>query len=166
MPALTITTRYRSTAMLSTTTPSAIPVGEELDEQIRELCQRWRAHEPVVDNLVERVDALLTWGADWSDYDADPPAAATVEQARDWIKQLYLDVVTNGRTWIDPLVTASEDGEAMFEWQIRGRRLTIDVTEAGVCYSKISGTPPNLQFEDGQVDTRQSRESLWAWLTG
>jgi hypothetical protein len=140
--------------------------GWWLDESLREIGERFEPHLPILLNLAERVNKLRTWGADWADYDAPPPADGTVDRALDWIQHLYVDVLVSGPTWIDPLITASEEGEAMFEWQIRGRRLTIEVTEAAVSYSKLWGTPPHLQFEDGLADTPQRRQSLWAWLAG
>jgi hypothetical protein len=139
---------------------------EKCDAQIRELANKFDLHRKPIASLVRGIEALRTWGAEWEEYDAAPPTAATVDLALEWVKQLYLDVYESGRTWIEPLITASEEGEAMFEWQIRGRRLTIEVTESGVNYSKLSGTPGNFQSEDGLADTSQKRQALWAWLTG
>jgi hypothetical protein len=135
------------------------------DEQIRELAYQFELHRKPITSLIEGVCSLRTWGTEWPDYDADPPTSATVDRALEWAKQLYLDVHDSGRTWIEPLITASEAGEAMFEWQIRRRRLTIEVTESGVVYSKLSGSPGNFQSEDGVPDTKQKRQALWAWLT-
>jgi hypothetical protein len=136
------------------------------DAQIRALANQCELHRQPIAILFAGIDALRTWGAEWEEYDAGPPTTATVDLAREWAKDLYLDVHDSGRTWIEPLITASEEGEAMFEWQIRGRRLTIEVTESGVSYSKLSGTPGNFQSEDGLADTKQQRQALWAWLTG
>jgi hypothetical protein len=143
------------------------PITEaNIDQRLRELYEKFEPHCAILVSLAQRVDDLRSWGADWEEYDAAPPTPATVDHAHQWIKDLYLDVLTSGRTWVDPLITASEDGEAMFEWQRRGRRLTVRVTETEVTSSKIWGTRPNFQFEDGTADTAQKRQSLWAWLGG
>lgn len=118
----------------------------------------------IIGRLVEKVDNLRTWGADRLDYDAAPPTVATIDHAKRWIKVFYCSVVARDRTWINPLITASEEGEVMFEWQRKGRRLTIEMTESVVAYRTLCGWPPNLQFEDGIIDTVQRGQSLWAWL--
>jgi hypothetical protein len=112
------------------------------------------------------VDNLLTWGTTWSDYNAPPPTPTTVGRAQQWITDLYHEVLDGGRTWDDPLITANEQGEAMFEWQHGERRLTIYVTETETNYSKTWGTPPDFEFEDGIAVTPETRESLWVWLGG
>jgi hypothetical protein len=161
-----ISTGYRALAPLGTLTLSATPEGADLDQRLRELYEKYEPHRAILVSLARRVDDLLTWGADWADCDATPPTPCTVEHAHQWIKDLYLDVLTSGRTWVDPLITASDEGEAMFEWQRRDRRLTVRVTETEVAYSKIWGTRPNFQFEDAIANTPQRRQSLWAWLGG
>lgn len=165
----TISTAYRALAPREALTVSASYEGGVLDQELqklREAYERFEPHRAVLANLVQRVNDLRTWGADWADYDAAPPTSTTAEQAQQWIKELYLDVVTSGRTWVDPLITASEDGEAMFEWQRRERRLTVRVTETEVTFSRVWGTRPDFQFEDGIADTAQRRRGLWAWLGG
>jgi hypothetical protein len=154
--------RYKKAAI----TEAVIDLRVELPEGTEVEDLRFEPHRTILANLAQRVDDLRTWGADWADHDAAPPTSITVDHAQQWIKDLYLDVLTSGWTWVDPLITASEDGEAMFEWQHRDRRLTVRVTETEVAYSKISGTRPNFQFEDGTADTTQRRQSLWAWLGG
>jgi hypothetical protein len=158
-----ISTGYFPLAQWGTLTLSASQEASELDQRLRDLYEKFEPHWAVLVNLAHRVDELRTWGADWADYDATPPTSTTVDHARQWIRDLYLDVLTSGRMWVDPLITASEDGEAMFEWQHRDRRLTVRVTETEVTFSKIWGTRPDFQFEDGIADAAQ-RRSLWSWL--
>jgi len=153
-------------APLSTVTLTATTEGEDLERSVREISERWNAHEPAVQNLFERIDALETWGANWPDYDAAPPTAATIASARDWMEQLYLDVVTNGRTWVDPLIVGTEEGGVSFAWRHRDRDLEIEVCETGANYAKTWGTEPDFRFEDGRADTKHRRLSLWAWLLG
>jgi hypothetical protein len=165
-----VTTGYRALAPWDTRTFSAGHEGAHLDQRLwEELHKRYEEFEPhraILCELARRINALRTWGAEWEDYDAAPPTPRTVDRAHEWISQLYLDAYLIGRPWVDPLITASEEGEAMFEWQLQGRRLTIRVTEAGATYSKLWGTRPNFHFEDGVAETRQRTQSLWAWLVG
>jgi hypothetical protein len=136
-------------------------------QQLRKACDKFfDLHKDVVENLYRRVDALRTSGRKMRGYEADPPSDAAIDRAIEWIKQLYLDVHEMGRTWLDPLITASEESEAMFEWERGARRLAIRITEGGYEYSKMWGDPPHFHFEDGFADTPQMRSSLWAWLTG
>jgi hypothetical protein len=140
--------------------------GWHLDEDLRKAAERFAPHIPILLNIAARVDKLLTWGADWQDYEGTPPSQNVADQALRWIQQLYLEVLLNGRAWIDPLITASPDSKALFEWQRRGRRLTVRVTDDGITYSKVWGTRPRFQFEDGPADTPETRESIWDWLGG
>lgn len=140
-------------------------LGHRLWEQLHNLYERFEPHRANLANLARSVGALRTWGADWDDYDAAPPTSVTVDLAEQWIKDLYLDVVIGERAWVDPLIAASEDGEATFEWQLRGRRLTIRVTEVGVAHSKLWGPPPNFDYAEGVADTRQAALNLWVWLS-
>jgi hypothetical protein len=165
MPAEIAATGFRVLAPWEARTDS-VTHDTTLEEQIRALADKFDSHRAVLSDLARRIDALRTWGEEWEDYDAAPPATPTIGLADEWSKRLYLDVLDIGRPWLDPLVTAGEGGEVMFEWQLRGRRLTIRVSEAGVEYSKLWGTAPSLHFEDGIADTRQRRQSLWAWLAG
>ena len=165
MPAEIVATGFRALAPWEARTDS-VTHNAELENQIRALADLFDSHRAILSDLTSRIDALRTWGGEWEEYDAAPPAASTVDLADRWSKHLYLDVLDIGRPWIAPLITASENGEAVFEWQVRGRRLTIRVSEAGVEYSKLWGMPPNLHFEDGTADTRQRRQTLWAWLVG
>ncbi|MGI8554547.1 MAG: hypothetical protein ACR2PL_27715 [Dehalococcoidia bacterium] len=161
-----ISTGYRALTPLGALTLSATPEGATLDRRLRELYEKFEPHRAILASLAQRINDLRTWGAGWEEYDAAPPTPAAVDRAHQWIQDLYLDVLTSGRTWVDPLITASENGEAMFEWQRRERRLTIRVTATEVTCSKIGGTRPNFQFEDGTADTSERRQSLWAWLGG
>jgi hypothetical protein len=125
-----------------------------------------RSPKHTLEDLYRRVNALRSSGRKLPGYDAPPPTDAAVDLAIEWIKHLYLDVHEIQRTWLDPLISASEEGEAMFEWERGEPRLAIRITEGGVEYSKMWGTPPHFQFEDGFADTPERRRTLWAWFTG
>src|SRR5437667_1558983 len=127
-----ISTGYRALAPSGTLTLAATREGAILDQRLRELYEKFEPHRAILASLAQRIDDLRTWGTGWEEYDAAPPTSGTVDRAHQWIKDFYLDILTSGRTWIDPLITAGEDGEAMFEWQRRDRRLTVRVTETEV----------------------------------
>jgi hypothetical protein len=138
----------------------------EPQQQSQAACDKlFDLHRDVVEDLHRRVNTLRTSGRKLPGYDAPPPTDAAVDLAIEWIVQLYLDVHETQRTWHDPLITASEEGEAMFEWERGERRLAIRITEGRVEYSKMWGTPPHFEFEDGFADAPERRRTLWAWLT-
>jgi len=163
MPGI-FTAIYRAPALRDVSSMSRD--GWNLDERIRAAAEKFEPHIPILLNLAARVDKLRTWGTDWPDYDDPPPAEATVDEALSLIQQLYVDALLGGLTWVDPLITASPDGYATFEWKVRGRRLTLRVTEDGVNYTKLSGTRPNLEIDDGDVESDKERQELWTWLFG
>src|SRR5437899_908887 len=80
--------------------------------------------EQALADLLERVEALRAWGQEWADYDAPPPSDATIQRAKQWIKEMYHDVSSRCLAWLDPMITASEEGEITFEWWNADRKLT------------------------------------------
>jgi len=122
------------------------------------------ALDPTLTDIMRRVDELYMWGTHRRDGVAHPPASETIEYAREVILTLYREVQDSDLKWIDPLISANEDGEVTFEWQRQGRRLTFRVSETGVEFSKLWGTRPNYQFEDDTAVTKHRRYNLWAWL--
>src|SRR5438045_2100603 len=85
--------------------------------------------EPVVADLLQRVEALRTWGAKWADSNPAPPGDATIQHAREWLAEMHRVVSSSGKAWLDPMITASEEGEITFEWWNADRKLTIYVSE-------------------------------------
>ena len=118
----------------------------------------------VVADLKQRVALLSSWGAAWDDYDAPPPTARAIGLGTAWICSLHQAAIDASKPWFDPLITASEEGEIVFDWWRGEKRLTVYVNERGATYSRLWGTPPSLQTDDSEVDKHAEQLRLWQWL--
>ena len=107
---------------------------------------------------------LLSWDEGWNGYDACAPEYDAVTYADNWITQMFLEVVTSGNEWIRPNVTASEEGEVVFEWWRDTRKLTIYIGNQSAEYVKVWGTDINSEMSDGNADAVNTCRSLWEWL--
>jgi hypothetical protein len=125
-----------------------------------------RQQEKVISELLEKVEALRTWGKDWEEEEVSPPSDATLQRARQWLKEMYRDVASDRRAWLEPMITASEEGEVAFEWWCSDRKLTVYISETGVTVTKLTGLHPPFQIEDESANTRPRRRKLWSWLLG
>ncbi len=109
---------------------------------------------------------LLAWEADWNSYDALPPNRDAVLRAEDWIVRLFLEVADLGRVWISPNVTASADGEVVFEWWYGRKKLTVYVSDESTEYVQVWGDDMDTEMSEGNADPLSTCRSLWLWLVG
>ena len=113
---------------------------------------------------LDRIEALQQWGAGWNDYHGSPPNAVRIARAIAWVKDMYRDASATNEPWSTPLVTASEDGEILFEWWRDPKRLSVYITELGAEYIKAWGPHILNEMEEGPADTSKIRRGLWQWL--
>ncbi len=117
-------------------------------------------------NTLTQVYNLLTWDTDWNSYDACPLGYDAVIYADQWIIQMFLEAVALDRIWIEPNVTASEEGEVVFEWWHGSKKLTVYIGNQSAEYLKVWGTDINSAMADGDANPISTCRSLWEWLTG
>lgn len=114
--------------------------------------------------ILNEIYTLLTWPEGWNGYDACAPEFEAVQYASHWIELFYQDVVSAGQEWIDPNVTASAEGEVVFEWRHGVKNLTIYIGNQSAEYVLDWGADINAEMEDGNANLRSIRERLWKWL--
>lgn len=107
---------------------------------------------------------LLALPDGWNGYDGCAPAYDAVEYAHRWIYLLYHEVISSGQKWLDPNITASGEGEVVFEWWQGFKKLTVYVGNQRAEYVKVWGPDINTDMEDGQADSPDMRGLLWKWL--
>ena len=117
---------------------------------------------------LEKVEAiirkLLNWEANWNGYSALAPDIQVVDQAVGWINALYTDTSDLGLPWLEPNVTASGDGEAVFEWWHGGKKLTVYIGDGSAEYVQVSGVDVDQDMAEGNADGNDARRRLWHWL--
>jgi len=119
--------------------------------------------EDILPTLIE-IYNLLTWPDGWNGYNACAPKYDAVRYASRWIVMFYLDVMDLGMDWIKPNVTASGDGEVVFEWRRDVKKLTIYIGNQNAEYVEDWGPDMNTEMEDGYANSSNTRRSLWQWL--
>lgn len=118
----------------------------------------------IKDTLIA-VDALLSWGPNWNSYDAQEPDPVAVENAKNIIVSLFQTVVTHlGLFWIKPGISASPEGEVVFEWRYGKKKLTLYVGDQSMDYVQVWGTDIHAKITDGEIEANYELQLLWIWL--
>lgn len=113
-----------------------------------------KAERDVVDLLKRREG--------WDGYDAPKPKPESVAAAYEWVRGLYRDV--RGVLWEEPLVTADEEGDVVFEWWRGRKKLTVYVSLETAEYVKVERRDIGTEMHDGAIETDRGRRELWNWL--
>ena len=107
---------------------------------------------------------LQSWSDGWNGYDAYASTHETVQYAEHWISLFYHEVINSGQHWLEPNVTASAEGEVLFEWRRDTKALTLYIGNQSAGYVKDWGLDINTEMEDGQANSPNIRRELWNWL--
>ncbi len=113
---------------------------------------------------LSRIHSLLSWGENRNSYRALAPDPAAVVRAESWIVSLFQTVEDLGQLWINPSVTASPEGEVLFEWWYGMKKLTIYVGDQNLDYVQVWGTDVHARITDGDIESISDCRILWMWL--
>jgi hypothetical protein len=119
-----------------------------------------------ISRVLGKLLSLATWPEGWNGADALRPDPAAIAYALTWILQLYSTVSKGGWQWIDPNVTASADGEVVFEWWYEQRKLTVYITNASATCLRVWGADINTQMAEGEIVILSEQQMNWRWLIG
>jgi hypothetical protein len=124
-----------------------------------------RIHENIrtlLSGTEKDVLSLLRWEEGWDGYDAPKPKRASIDAAYAWIRTLHRDV--RNELWIEPLVTADEEGDVVFEWWRGRKKLTVYISPKTAEYVKVERRDTGTEMVDGTIGTPRERHELWNWL--
>jgi hypothetical protein len=93
------------------------------------------------------------------------PNPDAVAQAKGLIVNLFQISEDLGLHWIEPSITASPEGEVLFEWWCEKKKLTIYVGGQTIDYVQVWGTDIHAKITDGDLESTSDCCSLWIWLT-
>lgn len=125
-----------------------------------------RDDQPALGDIIPRINALCELDAGWNGYDAVSPRSEAIAAARHWIRIMFEDAAATPYAWADPLVTASAEGDVVFEWWNGPRKLTVYVSGDSVEYVKAWGPNITEEMSDGEIRSASDRRALWSWLAG
>jgi hypothetical protein len=109
-----------------------------------------------------KIAELLTWPEGWDGHDAPKPNPDSVKHARLWSKELHETL--GAGLWIEPHISADEEGEVSFEWWKGQKKLTVYVSPREVEYIKVEKVGSSLQMNDGFILSPGECRALWKWL--
>jgi len=110
--------------------------------------------------LIDQISALPE---NWDGHGSTTPNQFAVERARQLVEDAFLDTATTG--WQSPYISASEDGDIVFEWWNGALKLTIYVGPERSTYLKSWGPHVVNDMEDGEL-AQNWDPGLWLWLFG
>jgi len=100
----------------------------------------------------------------WNGYDALPPSATTVARAMSWLLSSYRECKDARVRWYKPNVTASAEGEVVFEWWGGDRSLIVYIEEEAASFHKsLDGKGPT-QHTHGEALLGESQAELLRWF--
>jgi hypothetical protein len=120
-------------------------------------------HEEIL-SVLEEIKKLSTWSNGWNGYDALAPKHEAIEYASRWIELFYREILDLPLDWVEPNVTASAEGEVVFDWWNDIKSLTIYIGNQSVEYLKAWGADMNTEMENGSVNSPAICRALWKWL--
>jgi hypothetical protein len=81
------------------------------------------------------------------------------------VMRLYDAAAEAGSAWRDALITGNYDGEVVFEWWGKDRKLTIRVGDVGIEAYRIWRDGANVVDEEISVNTPLELRDIWRWIT-
>ena len=108
--------------------------------------------------------SLQSLCAGWNGYDAIAPSSAVVRRALEWLQNFYTACVEVGQPWHRPSVTASAEGEVVYEWWADDRTLTVYAEAEAVEYLKFGRGAGNALREHGSAEDSGVCVDLMRWF--
>ena len=81
-----------------------------------------------------------------------------------WIDSLRKTVEYYELWWDEPLVNIDPDGEIVFEWWHKSKKLTVYLSEEEIEYIKVAGKDIDRDMEEGSISSFNEIKSLWEWI--
>lgn len=121
------------------------------------------ANNPRLALLHSRIDSISTLPKNWDGHGSAKPNSNAIERARQLLEDVYSFTKATDAGWRNPHISASEEGEIVFEWESGVRQLTVYIGPSDSMYLKSWGPHIENDMEDGKLP-HGWEPSLWAWL--
>jgi len=102
--------------------------------------------------------------AGWNGYDALPPSENSVDFAMRWLVSSYAECKDAGSEWHKPNISASAEGEVVFEWWTSNRSLLVYVEDDSVTYHKSLDERGATEHTHGEAPLGESQAELLRWF--
>lgn len=117
----------------------------------------------LLSSLKQAVNQLSNLGENWDGFGSAKPKLASIRYATICAELLFLEASATGLPWSQPHVSASEEGDVVFEWWSGAHKLTVYANEAGADFIQVWGPDIVEDMKDGPIENG-TFEGLWRWL--
>ena len=113
--------------------------------------------------ILEQFKIISQRENNWDGYESKKPNELSFNYAKHLMEEFLHTAVTEGHSWITPLISSDEDGNISVEWYGEERQLHFQIEAKTVVYIQVWG--PNIETEM-HVDTLHRKDYLriWKWL--
>lgn len=118
----------------------------------------------VLQGLKQKLRDLQSLPENWDGHGSVQPNPLSIANALAWLEQIYTQIISGKLEWCAPHITASEDGEVMFEWWHGDRKLTLYFGYDNQAeFIRVWGTHIKNEMNDGELEVAEVI-NLWKWL--
>jgi hypothetical protein len=110
-----------------------------------------------------QLDSEYTRIAELSADRDNPPSEEIVGLANYYLYCLFLRAFRLG-SWTPPHITLSDNGEIVFEWWHREKKITFYFGDDAAEYIKVWGTNIDTEMDSGVLSDDWTLTSVWLWL--
>ncbi|TBR09470.1 MAG: hypothetical protein EPO47_05930 [Rugosibacter sp.] len=119
----------------------------------------------VLQGLKQKLLALQSLPENWDGHGSTQPNPLAVANALGWLEEIYVQIISAKLEWRTPHITASENGEVVFEWWRGNHELTLYFgADHQAEFIKVWGTHIKNEMADGQLIEPVGILTLWKWL--
>lgn len=111
----------------------------------------------------ESLRKLSFLNENWDGFGSARPDPIAIRNAQGWIQTLYQSALSTGLSWKQPNITASEEGDVVFEWWKGTHKLTLYVGPQRLDYVQVWGPDILREMADGEL-VGDRFQDLWRWL--
>ncbi len=110
------------------------------------------------------LEAMKSWPPNWDKQGAEAPNHVSIANATRSLVAFHNLAEKHNLAWCDPYISASQEGEVVFEWWKGVRKLTFYFQESEVVYLRVWGPNMHSEMVDGVLDKDDTFDSLLTWL--
>lgn len=118
----------------------------------------------VLQGLKQKLTALQHLPENWDGHGSAQPNPLAIASALGWLEEIYVQIISAKLEWRAPHITASENGEVVFEWWRGDHELTLYFGVDQAEFIQAWGTHIKNEMGDGQLAEPGGILALWKWL--
>lgn len=123
-----------------------------------------RADLKALDEARQQISDLAHLQKGWNGYDAMPPSSDAIYRAMHWLNRSYAECKDARVRWYKPNVSASAEGEVVFEWWDKNRSLIVYVDAEEETFHKSQNGDGSTEHTHGDATLGEQQAELLRWF--